>query len=365
MNRLHLSIATVFALVLLPAARAQQPAETFAGEVDVVEVLLDVIVTDNDGNVILGLEPDDFVVEEAGQPIQISSATFYSNRLLVDAAASGGRLKAEASDIPTDRYFILFFHDDPGSGTLVLRERQQAVRRAKEWVSESLLPPNDYVAVLRYTKKLLVHQDFTSDVQEILTGLDGIAKGKDPGGNWPSRVDEEDGPSLRRALPQGKELRDATHTIYEALQVVADAAGGVVGRKNLLLFSIGFGEVDSAGFVVPDRRYYPKTYQLLNDNNVAVYGISMLRGPNFSSPLAGSADSALTALASDTGGRHYRTFVNYKTPMAEMIADNNGYYLLSYSSEAPRNENGYREVTIRTRNPDFSVRGRGGYRYGS
>ena len=357
-----LSVLTLLLVTTLPAT-AQQETATFAGEVEVVEVLLDVLVTDRDGNVILGLGPEDFIVEEGKKPVDLTGATFYSNRVLAEAATEAGRLPDGQTEIPVDRYFILFFHDDPGSGTLAFREKLDAVRQAKDWVREGLLP-NDHVAVVRYTKKLLIHQDFTTDVQQILDGLDSVAKGKDPGGNWPSRLEESDEPSLRRGLPQGKELRKETTRIYSALEAVANASGNIVGRKNLMLFSIGFGEVDMHGLFLPDRRYYDDTYKALNNNNVAVYGISMLQNLNTRNPLAASIDSSLSALASDTGGRHYRNFTNYKTPLDRIVEDNNGYYLLSYSSEAPTGTSGYREVAVRTVNPDFVVRGRQGYSFG-
>jgi VWFA-related protein len=360
MKRL-LAALTLLVVSTAGLASAQEEPATFAGELQVVEVLLDVLVTDKEGNVILGLEPDDFIVEEAGNRVEINGSTFYSNRVMVDAA--GERL-GDASEVPVDRYFILFFHDDPGSGTISFREKLDAARRAKEWVQEGLLP-NDWVALVRYSKKLIVHQDFTTDIDEIIAGLDSVAKGKDPGGNWPSRLDETPGPSLRRGLPQGKELRDETTRIYSALEAVAEAAGSIEARKNLVLFSVGFGEVDMHGLFLPDRRYYDDTYQALNDNNVAVYGISMLQGLNARNPTLASIDSALSALSADTGGRHYRNFTNYKTPLEQIVEDNNGYYLLSYSSEAPAGEAGYREVSVRTVNPDFVVRARRGYSFGS
>lgn len=358
--------ATILALVIAwpPGLAAQEPTETFTDRVDVAEVVLDVLVKNKEGHVILGLGPDDFLVEENGSPVDLESATFYSNRVLLDEAASRGELRVPKEEIPVDRYFILFFHDDPGAAPLVHRERQIAARQARDWVKTRLTPPNDYVAIVRYTKKLLIHQDFTSDIEEILDALDDVARSTDPGGNWPSRIEAEDGPSLRRHLPQGAELRDETTRIYSALEVLARAAGHIVGRKNLVLYSIGFGEIESPGFIVPDRRYYADTYRTLNDNNVAVYGVSMLRSTRVSSPAEASYDSALTALSSDTGGRHYRNFVNYEVPLAEIVDDNTGYYLLSYRTEVPVGESGYRKVTISTRNPDFVVRGRQGYRFG-
>jgi VWFA-related protein len=169
---------------------------------------------------------------------------------------------------------------------------------------------------------------------------------------------------LRRSLPQGKELRKETTRIYSALEAVSETSVNIVARKNLMLFSLGFGEIDMHGLFLPDRRYYDDTYQTLNDNNVAVYGISMLQNLSTRNPTAASIDSALSSLAADTGGRHYRNFTNYKTPLEQIVKDNNGYYLLSYSSEAPVGESGYREVSVKTANPNFVVRARRGYSFG-
>ncbi len=50
--------------------------------------------------------------------------------------------------------------------------------------------------------------------------------------------------------------------------------------------------------------------------------------------------------------------------MRDVVQDNNGYYLLAYPAERGSGKAGYREVTVTTRNPDFVVRARKGYRSG-
>ena len=61
------------ALTLPVAAQdSEEPRAGFTGQVDVTEVLLDVLVTDKKGNVVVGLEAGDFVVEEDGKPVEIS-----------------------------------------------------------------------------------------------------------------------------------------------------------------------------------------------------------------------------------------------------------------------------------------------------
>jgi VWFA-related protein len=173
-----------------------------------------------------------------------------------------------------------------------------------------------------------------------------------------------EGPSLRTNLPQGKELRRQTRRIYSGLSLTAEAAGHIEGRKNLLLFSFGFGEQNDFGIYVPDQRYYPPMMEELNDNNVAVYAISWFKDLGLQSAGQDQIENVLSLLAADTDGRFYFNFVNFQTPLVKVVEDNNGYYLLSYSAEYERGTKGYQRVEVATRNPEFEVRSRNGYLYG-
>ena len=56
---------------------------------------------------------------------------------------------------------------------------------------------------------------------------------------------------------------------------------------------------------------------------------------------------------------------NFITPLRRIADESNGYYLLSYLAQHPAGEVGYRKVKVTTRNPEFRVRARKGYRYGA
>lgn len=339
------------------------PQAAFRELIEVTEVLLDVVVTDSSGNIILGLSPEDFVIRDGDREVRARSATFYSNRRFVESGIPAERLGVSPDEVPADRYFILFFHDQRFEDPSLISPILDALRWAKDWVRYESLA-NDWVAVLSYDHKLKVHQDFTNNREDLLRALEDVAKSKDPGSTWPSRIADHQGPSLRRNMPQGRDLRRATVRVYSALQTVAEAAGFVLGRKNLLLFSIGFGRLNDFGTYLPDERYYPPVMQTLNDNNVAVYSISWIK--NLADENAGQAmlNNVLSLLAADTGGQYYFNFVNFRDPLQQVAEDNNGYYLLSYEAEHPRGEHGYREVDVETTNPAFLVRARKGYRYG-
>jgi VWFA-related protein len=222
-----------------------------------------------------------------------------------------------------------------------------------------------------------VYQDFTTDNEGILRALDGVARGKDDGGNWPSRVElTGSGPSLRQNLPRGDELSKRSRRIYSAMSTVAEAAGYIIGRKNLLLFSVGFGDAGEFGFnpadfsnlestrfgtYRADERYYPGMMQRLNDNNVAVYAVSLIKNLSDETLGQGIVGNSMSLVAADTGGEYYTNFVNFRFPLREVVEDNNGYYLLSYGARLPAGTDGYREVDVKTRNPNFVVRARRGY----
>ena len=162
---LPLLLAPILA-ALAPSAYAADtpPAAQFEGRVEVREVLLDVLVTDRQGNVIVGLTPQDFRVTEDGKPVELTGVSFYSNRRFLGSAAEAAKSALPADSARENRYFILLF-DDVRSLSLdapeLVSQQMQAARKAKEWVGKLL--SNDWVAVATYDRKLKDHADFTRD----------------------------------------------------------------------------------------------------------------------------------------------------------------------------------------------------------
>ena len=344
-------------------AQEQPPAQgQFEGKVDVNEVLLDVLVTDARGNVIVGLGKDDFVVTEKGQPVSLTGVTFYSNRRLVESSPALAKSGVSTEQGTEDRYFILLFEDQKDvaqEAPRLLSQSLEAAKRARGWVQSEMLP-NDWVAVASYDTRLKIQQDFTRDRKALVEAIGDATKGKDREGNYPSRIDETKGPSLYAGLPKGNELRDKTATIYDALQQIARSAGNIRGRKNLLLFTFGLpGRQDTFGQYVPDKKYFQPTVEALNASNVAAYAFD-LTPPAVEHTLSDS----LNKLAVDTGGRYFFNVTNFSTPLDQVSKENNGYYLLSYQNENPGGRSGFQEVEVKVKNPEFRVKARRGYELG-
>jgi VWFA-related protein len=348
--------------------QSDQPQAEFGEELAITEVVLDVLVTDSRGNVVVGLGKDDFIVEDQGQVVELTGASFYSNRRFISSAQAAERANIDQDIVPTDRYFVIFFHDDrPANPGLLTRPTMDAARFFSKWVREELLP-NDYVAVVSYDSQLKVWQDFTQNKADVEAGIAQILKGgKDPGTQWASRIPDEavSGPSLRANMPQGKELRKASRRIYDALRLIAEGTASISGRKNLVLLSWGFGEAGAYGSYYPDPRYYPNMIQTLNDQNVAVYSIDLVSTTRQNSLMDRGMNQSLSLLSDDTGGRYYFHFDTFASPLTKVNQENNGYYMLSFSALYAVGDEGYREVKVRTVNPTFKVRARKGYRYGA
>ena len=224
--------------------------------------------------------------------------------------------------------------------------------------------PTDVAAVVSYDFKLKVHADFTRDREKLVEAVKRAQIGKDPGGNWPSRRPEADPlgdelPSLLKTLPTGRELRKESDTFQDALRVLAEATSSIQARKTLFLFSQGFEGTSSGVGWRPDPRFYPGMMQALNDANLAVYTLDLS-----AIGVQHSLGDSLSLLANDTGGYYYEHVTSYGN-IVELISDqNSGYYLLSYRSESPAGESGYRKVEVRLKNPELRISGRQGFFYG-
>jgi len=370
----NVALGTLAALVLTTSTLAAQDAsqDGFGGALDVTEVLLDVLVTDSDGNVVIGLTEDDFVITEGKTEIPVNSASFYSNRRFLESSQIAQKMGVEHNVVPADRYFVLFFHDVSQIMPEINTAQLDAARRLKKWVETELLL-NDRVAVVSYDVKLKVHLDFTTNRQKIIAAVDDAVTHKNPGTHWPSRQEETTGPSLLRNLPTGKDLGKQTRRIYDGIKVLAEATSDITGRKNMILFSLGFDPANAAfvtsretlGMWTPDVRYWPPMLEALNNENVAVYAIDLISSTRSGTIQDRVANQGLSMLADDTGGQYYFHYNTFDTPLKKVADDNNGYYLLSYSAEHDSGKKGYQRVEVKTRNPKLQVRARTGYRYGT
>lgn len=356
------SLLAAALLLAIPALRPLPAQPAFEGKVEVTEALIDVLVTDRDGNVILGLKPGDFKLREAGRPVEVVAATFYSNRRFLDAAGAA-RLGIDPAAVPDQRLFVLLFHDQSSKAGEVpdlLARQLRAGRDTARWLRDGL-QPGDLVAVASYGTSLALHQDFTADRAALERAVDRAVKNAAPPKSWPSRTPAESGlPALTATLPEGRALRDASESLEKALATLGRAAAPIAGRKNLVLFTSGFGSTGGlGGQYVIEKRLYDPMVEGLNAGNVAAYAVDLV-APGVEHAL----ENSISRLAADTGGRPFFDLLDFSTPLVTIAESTNGYYLVAFRSEHPAGESGYAPIEVELSNPEFRVTARKGYRFG-
>ncbi|MCU1348442.1 MAG: VWFA-related domain protein [Acidobacteria bacterium] len=319
---------------------------------DVNVVLLDALVTDAQGNQILGLGKDDFVVKENGVEQPIESVDYYTNRQLLNSPEERAAFKVER--VHEDRYFIFFF-DKPSDSQLWDR-LAMARAAARRFVNEQM-KPGDRVAIVGHDVRLKVYSDFTSDKQQLAGAIDQVAKF----GLGLKEAPAGDGASILHNLSIN-EMIDRTGTVYEAITLLGRSTASIRARKNLILFSAGIreiGETSRDGILLNESRYYQPMIQALNSADVAVYAANLFENST-DLPIV---HQTLDRITHDTNGQYFRHPVNYLTPLKEIERQNAGYYLITYHAQHGA-ASGYQKVDVSLKNPEFRVKARGGYSFG-
>ena len=344
MKRLAAAVL-VAASVALPAL-AQVPSE----KVDVNLVLVDATVTDRQGNQILGLGKDDFIVKEDGVVQTIETVDYFTNRRLIDSRESEAKFKVER--VREERYFILLFQKIPEPS--LSSELMAAKRAAQEWVKKDL-QPKDRVAVAGFDARLKIFSDFTSDRAQLLKALDQVTQ---YGKGLTTTAANPSSDSILSHI-KGERLINDTGTIYSAIEELADATKGISARKVLVFFSPGIGEITSERIPIgrPDEMRYEPMLYALNRANVTVHPIFLLR--QFSHlPI----EDVLGRIAIETGGEYHTRVVNFVMPLKNIEKQNNGYYLLSYTpAKTAGRKKGLHKLDVSLRKPEFRIRAREAY----
>ena len=346
-------MSLLLALISLqpPAAALEPPRERFADTVEVAEVVVHAVVTDRGGRPVLGLEPADFVVQEEGRRVEVTSAEYHPwGRVGVTPVAVSDAAAALPA-IGEGRLFIFLFHDlrRTDRETLgVLSHQLRAGRDARKWVREGLAP-GDLAAVAGYDYRLKIHQDFTDDLEAIERAI-GRAVSREPEEQLAAAAGA---PSLLGRLPAFRQRRARSTRLRGALKLLAEAVQPVGGPKSLLLFSVGIGlDGHERGLFGPHDE--PTLIERLNDSELAVYCLDTTP-PGVEHTLA----ATLGVLAERTGGEYFGHIGRFQAPLRQIERRLHGYYLLTYLTPRPGSD--YRRIQVTTRSRDLEVTARRGY----
>ncbi len=237
LSTLRVALVLVTALLLPLAATAQEAGddarELFVDTVDVDVVNLQVSVTDKDGKPIRGLTREDFVVEEDGDPVELTN--FYAVESSMTVQGAGVDLETgtpKLAELPTDQHLNLAVVID--NVNISPPNRKRALDQIRDEMIR-VVRPGDQVMVGVMNPLPAIEQSFTSDLAAVNAALDRI------GGSTAGNV------SL----------------LAERRQIYAEMA------RN----TQDFGEPEQGGGMSPDPRAQPIDYASLALGRMESYAV--------------------------------------------------------------------------------------------
>ncbi len=338
MKKRRLSIlGCLFGLTLGPAiAVAQENEPDIHVNVDMVQ--LNVAVTDNKGNYITGLRPEDFVITEDG--IQQKIATFGEGneptRQLVDSPSMDSK-SGDPAGVPLESRQSGPTRDlQPlssllaGSNVFVLFDTSNYMYRGFVFAQDAIadfirsLETADKVAFYSYSRDLSRAARLTADRSQILHGVRSTVAGDDA-------------------------------ALYNCLLLTVKDAAQYTGRKVVVVFSNG---PDNSSMVPPED-----VAELAQSTGTAIYMISTRQAQL--EPVSTAVFERMTAA---TGGKAYfaKTWRDERLAFASIRDDLGHLYSLSYYPK-PNPNGGWRAITVRLAEEQlkkYHIRTRNGYRPG-
>jgi VWFA-related protein len=327
-------------------AQGAQQGRTFRAVTELVEV--DVIVTDPEGRPVTGLTATDFEVLEAGHPQSV--AEFRA----VDIAR-GGRRPVEAPPQPTrdvasntvdpDSRLVVLFVDD-----LHLDLTPESMFRIRELLQDFLteLSRDDEVAVV-FASRSDLSRDFTSDLGSQMSAIDGLRAALGT-----------------RSMTTLAKYHDAQRTLTSLRTVTAALAGSRHARRALVYVSEGPAinlnpPPGSDGRAEMVRAELMATINAARASGVVVYSLDprgLLVDPT---PDDFIKRDFVFALAHNTGGRAVFNRSDMAGAVRDVVGENSQFYVLGYYPEPLVRDGSYRQIQVRVRNSDWTVRSRYGY----
>jgi VWFA-related protein len=372
------------------AAGAQRPAPppqtTFRSSIELVQI--DVVVTDERGNHVLGLTASDFGIFDRGKPQSV--AAFEEVRhTRVDTVARGPMLPinvrtgvATNQTVQSDRLVVMVIDD-----LHIWQGRTDVVKDIARQVL-ARLGPEATMAVLFTSGE--GSTELTTDRAALSAAVEGM-KGRQAIRRPNEAIDEprQPGPSLQQFFDNMSTYK----TLEDAAKVLGTAN---VRRKAFVRISEGIGKDLTGVFdselgpceALNSRTpcYHEAALQTMMNSlrraNVAIYNVDPrghvtsqdLALESFGKPGTGDdpifrwhnpvrqAQDGLTLMAEASGGFAVVDTDDFTSGLDRIVADLDHYYLIGFYP-AEKGGRGYRPLDVRVpAHPDWTIRFRKGYR---
>jgi VWFA-related protein len=336
----------LLALTLTLAAHAQS---TPTLKVYSRETIVDVTITDAQGQPVHNLKQSDFTLKEDGKPQPIRSFHEYTTQTVPPLPTLPPNvytnLQPPAGDI-TDILLIDGLNMAPVDSTnakqiaFALGNQTRARLGAKQYLET--LPPGTKVAIFELSSQLRILQGFTPDpsllravVDTTQLNMNGRASSKEA---WCSQ-------------------RDAWNkSVLESLQQIAAYVTPIKGKKDLIWLTVPFPSLTDAAQrpgCLPDySKDLHKIYDLLMAAQVSLYPVDV-RGVTLAPALA--EDLSLESLAEATGGAAFYNNNDLANLIGKAFDSGASYYTLSYVPPGTQYDGRHHTINLETTQPGLHL----------
>jgi Ca-activated chloride channel family protein len=336
MTKRNLSIIGLSLIAVAPIALAPGVAQQSESDIHVIVnmVQVNVAVTDDKGNYVTGLHPEDFLITEDGITEKI--ATFEegngpARRVEADPETStkaGMQANGDPSSASAGDVMGSLASQIAGSDVFILFDTSNYMYRGFVFAQDAIadfvrsLETADKVAFYSYSRDLSRSAALTADRSQVLRGVRSTVAGDDA-------------------------------ALYNCLLLTVKDAAQHKGRKVIVVFSNG---PDNSSVVPPED-----VAELAQSTGTAIYMISTREAQL--EPVSTAVFERMTAA---TGGKAYfaKTWKDEKRAFASIRDDLAHLYTLNYYPKANPNR-GWRAIQVKVvgeKDRKYHIRTRNGYR---
>jgi VWFA-related protein len=388
-------------------------------------VVVDVVVTKNNGEPVKGLDKQDFLLMEDSKP---QSVDFFEERTsstplpytppTMPLMPPGMRTNVPPA-LESDAVNVLLLD------TLNTEPKEQAYVHREVMDFLTHMQPGTRVAIFMLGSKLRFVQGFTTDTSQLIAALNDKQNGMKVEKNHAasSRSDQADDASVvaqlqvmqaspfaiaaiqkAQADSRAFDYGDRASMTFEALDYLGHYLAGVPGRKNLIWFASSFpviifptteqrGTIKQNAGIPGFLGKVKTTADLFTVSRIAVYPIdaegmmtdhigeadapgaglggapghvgsqtdSIMNPYNAGATERANTMNAMEQLASSTGGKAYYNTNDLNAAMRHAINDGANYYTLGYSPTEKKMDGSYRQIEIKLAKGKYKLTYRHGY----
>ena len=338
-------------------------------EVAVTLKLIQVYVTDHEGNPVTYLKKEDFVLRDNGE---LKTITDFETHFLIlskerpalaQAAKKSAKPELPPPPAQLNRKFFLFLDIQRNDPIGVIKSK-----RVARYFIETQIQAGDEVGVFSFQPRagFVIHEYLTQDKEKMYLAVkkaralpvysmfEGIPAGPREGSNTSQTRSGEGAGSGLPALsvwPSSGGPAKPLYVFFYALEDLSQSLQYVQGIKNIILFSNGAG----------GKTTFDMLGKKLASSNCRVYTVDTNWKYHYLKDYFESGPgSALKQLAISSGGKHFEDpddFENIAQDIQQMTAN---YYVLGYYIQQEW-DGEYHEIEIEVKREGLSVYAQKGY----